>query len=118
LELEAYVIEPDGSGGFRQWHTPRSFVYGTGRLADPIGLIDDIMRTADASGFNVESINAEFDEGQFELTLVYDDALKAADDAFLFRVMARETALKHGLDLTFLGKPFAGASGTAAVACT
>ncbi len=111
LELEAYVIEPDDSGGFRPWHTPRSFVYATGRLADPIGLIDDIMRTAAATGFNVESINAEFDEGQFELTLVYDDALKAADDAFLFRVMARETALKHNVDLTFMGKPFAGISG-------
>jgi len=35
-----------------------------------------------------------------------------ADDIFLFRVMAREIALSHGLDLTFLGKPFADISGT------
>ena len=34
-----------------------------------------------------------------------DDALAATDDAFLFRVLAREVALSHGLDLTFLGKP-------------
>lgn len=112
LELEAYVFEPDGQGGFRPWNTPHSFVYATGRLADPIGLIDDIMRTAESSGFNIESINAEFDEGQFELTLVYDDALTAADDAFLFKVLARETAMKHGLDLTFMGKPFTGVSGS------
>lgn len=111
LELEAYVLEPDGDGGWRRWRTPRSFVYGTGRLADPVGLIDDIMRTGEASGFRVESINAEFDESQFELTLEYDDALKAVDDAFLFKVLARETALKHGLDLTFLGKPFDGVAG-------
>jgi glutamine synthetase len=112
LELEAYVIEPDADGGWRPWRTPRSFVYATGRLADPHGVIDDIMRSAAASGFRIESINAEFDEGQFELTLEYDDALRAADDAFLFRVLARETALKHGYDLTFLGKPFAGISGS------
>ncbi len=112
LELEAYVLEPDGDGGWKRWSTPRSFVYGTGKAADPVGVIDDIMRTADRSGFRIESINAEFDEAQFELTLEYDDALKAADDAFLFRIMAREVAMDHGLDLTFLGKPFAGVSGS------
>jgi glutamine synthetase len=111
LELEAYVIEPDGDGGWNRWDTPRSFVYSTGRAADPTGLIDGIMRSAAASEFRIESINAEFDMGQFELTLEYDDAMRAADDAFLFRVLARERALDHGLDLTFMGKPFTGVSG-------
>ncbi len=45
------------------------------------------------------------------MTLEYGDALAAADNAFLFRILARETALGRGLDLTFLGKPFAGISG-------
>jgi len=112
LELEGYVLEPDGDGGWRRWSTPRSFVYATGRLADPTGLIDDIMVASESSGFAIESINAEFDESQFEMTLVYDDALKAADDAFLFRVMAREMALERGLDLTFLGRPFPEVSGS------
>ncbi|MEM9464589.1 MAG: glutamine synthetase [Actinomycetota bacterium] len=112
IELEAYVMEPDGAGGWKRWETPRSFVYATGPGADPEGVIADIAWTAEACGFKPESINAEFDEAQFELTLEYDDALKAADDAFLFRVLARETALKQGLDLTFLGKPFAGSSGS------
>ncbi len=112
IELEAYVLEPNGDGGWQRWQTPRAFVYGTGLAADPVGVIDDIMRTAEASQFKVESINAEFDEAQFELTLEYDDALAAADDAFLFRVLAREVALSHGLDLTFLGKPFAELSGS------
>ena len=105
IEFEAYVLQPDGEGGWERWDTPRSFVYGTGRSADPTGLIDDITRTAWRCGFPLESINAEYDESQFELTLEYDDALKAADEAFLFRVLAREVALSHGLDLTFLGKP-------------
>lgn len=112
IELEAYVMEPDGAGGWKRWETPRSFVYGTGPGSDPAGVIDDIMWTAEACGFRPESINAEFDESQFELTLEYDDALKAVDDIFLFRVMAREVALRHGLDLTFLGKPFPGVSGS------
>ena len=111
-ELEAYVLQPDGDGGWERWHTPRSFVYGTGKAADPIGLMDQIMRAAEASGITVESINAEFDESQFELTLMYDDALAACDDAFLFRILAREITMDHGLDMTFLGKPFAGISGS------
>ncbi|WP_419847971.1 glutamine synthetase family protein [Candidatus Poriferisocius sp.] len=112
IEFEAYVLQPDGEGGWDRWDTPRSFVYGTGRSADPTGLIDDITRTAWRCGFPLESINAEYDESQFELTLQYDDALKAADEAFLFRVLAREVALSHGLDLTFLGKPFVGVAGS------
>jgi len=112
IELEAYVIEPDGDGGWKRWETPRSMVYGTGPGSDPSGVIDDIMWTAERCGFRTESINAEFDEAQFELTLEYDDALRAVDDIFLFRVLAREVALAHGLDLTFLGKPFAGVSGS------
>ena len=112
IEFEAYVLQPDGAGGWERWDTPRSFVYGTGRSADPVGLLDDIMRIAWECGFPLESINAEYDESQFELTLEYDDALKAADEAFLFRVLAREVALAHGLDLTFLGKPFVGVAGS------
>ena len=68
----------------------------------------------------MESVNAEYDEGQFELTLEYGDAMWAADNAFLFRLLARETVLTAtdasgrplGLDLTFLGKPFPSISGT------
>jgi glutamine synthetase len=112
LELEAYVLEPDGAGGWQRWQTPRAMVYGTGRTTDPVNLIDEIFRTAERCGFRLESINAEFDESQFELTMEYDDALRAADEAFLFRVLAREVALARGLDLTFLGKPFTGLSGS------
>lgn len=111
LELEAYVLEPDGEGGWGRYSTPRAFVYGTGPGSDPAGVVTAIARTAEASMIPTESFHAEFDEGQFELTLEYGDAMRAADDAFLFRVMAREVALAHGLDLTFMGKPFAGISG-------
>lgn len=111
IELEAYVLEPDDEGGWRRWRTPRSMVYGTGPGSDPVGLLDRIMDAAKNAELRVESINAEFDESQFELTLEYDDALAAVDDAFLFRVLARETALAAGLDLTFLGKPFPGVAG-------
>ena len=50
-------------------------------------------------------ITAEYDSPQFEYTLTFDAALKAVDDIVLFRLMAREVALDHGIVLTFLPKP-------------
>ena len=112
IELEAYLLEPDGAGGFRPIDTPGAFVYGTGSAVDPDGVIDDIWRAADQAGLVLESVNSEYDNGQFELTLRYDEALRAADDAFLFKVLAREVAARRGFLLTFLGRPFADRGGS------
>lgn len=106
IEFEAYVLELTPEHGWQRWDTPGSYVYGTGRCVDPVGLMDEIVDRASGSGIVLESVNAEFDSGQFELTLRYADVLRAADDAFLFRVLARECAMDHGLRLTFLGKPY------------
>jgi len=111
IELEAYMLQPDGNGGWESWYTPGSFVYGTGRAVDPIGVIDDIWATAERVGLPVEAINSEYDTAQFELTLEHTEALRAIDDIFLFRVLAREVAHRHGLLCTFLGRPFADRGG-------
>ncbi len=112
IELEAYLMEPDGDGGWRPFETPSAFVYGTGPFTDPTGLIDEIMSAAETSRIPVESFNSEFDFPQFELTLEYGDALEAVDNIFLFKELARETALRHGLRLTFLDKPITEKSGS------
>jgi glutamine synthetase len=112
LELEAYVMQPDGNGGWKAWDTPGAYVYGTGHAVDPVGLLDEIMETAERCHLPIESINSEYDAAQFELTLVHGDALKAVDEIFLFKIMAREIAAKQGLLLTFIGKPFADRSGS------
>ena len=72
---------------------------------DPAGLTDAIWARAAAVGLPLESVNGEYDNGQFEMTLRFDDALKACDDAFLFRLMARELAFEKGYILTFMPKP-------------
>jgi glutamine synthetase len=105
FELEAFLFEPDGERGWNPIHTPGSYVYGTGTAVDPSGTIQEIMETALEMGLDLESVNSEYDDGQFELTLRYDAALRAADDAFLFKVMAREVAAKRGYMLSFMGKP-------------
>ena len=111
FEFEAYLMQPDGNGGWAPYRAPGSFVYGTGHFNDPSGVCREIVAQSAASGFRLESVNAEYDESQFELTLVYDDAMAAADEAFLFKTMAREIAAERGLLLTFLPKPIADRGG-------
>ena len=112
IEMEAYIFQRTDDGGWVPYDTPGAFVYGTGPFSDPAGLIEDIWACADACGLPIESINAEYDSPQFELTLRFADALKAVDDAFLFRQMAREVLYKRGYLLSFLPKPFADKSGS------
>lgn len=112
IEMEAYIFQKSPEGEWVPYETPGAFVYGTGPFVDPAGLIDDIWEMAAHCGIPIESINAEFDTPQFELTLRYADALKAADDCFLFRQMARELLIRRGYLLSFLPKPFADKSGS------
>lgn len=112
IELEAFAfqIEPDGT--LKPYDTPGAAVYSTGVFADPRGFTDAIWNTAEAAGFRIDSMNTEFDAPQYEFTLTYDTALKAIDDIFLFRLMAREVAFRHGIVLTFLPKPIAAKGGS------
>lgn len=105
LETEAYVFQKDADGIWRPYDTPGAFVYGTGPENDPRGVMDDIWEAAQIAQIPIESMNGEFDNGQFELTLKFDYAMKACDDAFLLRTMAREIAMKKGLLLSFMPKP-------------
>lgn len=112
IELEGYLLQPTEDDAFAKYSNPRAMVYGTGLLGEPSGFLTEVLDTADRCGFVVESANVEFDESQFEFTLRYDDALRAVDDTFLFKVMVREIAIARGLDFTFLGKPFPTVSGS------
>lgn len=112
IELEAYAYTRDPEGRWQPYDTPGSFVYSTGPFSDPLGFTDTIWEKAGECGFDLEMVTSEFDSPQFEFTLRYDDALKAADDVFLFRLMAREVAMEQGILLTFMPKPIAELSGS------
>jgi glutamine synthetase len=112
IEFEAYVFVPDGDGGFKPMDTPGAFVYGTGSAVDPYGVIEAIWSAANDAGIELESVNSEYDTPQFEFTLRYRDAMVAADEAFLFKVLAREVAQRMGLLLTFMGKPLSDRGGS------
>lgn len=56
---------------------------------------------------DVLTITNEAGLGQFEVTLGHQDAMRAADDAVLFKLLARGLARKYKMAATFMAKPYA-----------
>ena len=109
-------VLPDGArraaaGGFRS-ACPAHRVYGTGMAIDPTGTVDEIVRTAVACGFDVEGWGSEFDASAYEVNIRYRDAMEAADDAFVFRLLSHELPARRGLLATYLGRPLNDRGGT------
>lgn len=112
IELEAFAFQRNEDGTLAPYDAPGAIVYGTGPATDPRGFNDAIWARATDLGFNLDMITAEYDAPQFEYTLTFDDALKAVDDIVLFRLLAREVAMEHGIVLSFLPKPIEEAGGS------
>ncbi len=112
IELEAYAFVRNDDGQIVPYDTPGGVVYGTGNFTDPRRFTDAIWNKAQEIGLPLDLITAEYDTPQYEFTLTYDSAVQHVDTVVLFRQMAREIALDHGIILTFLPKPIAGKGGS------
>jgi glutamine synthetase len=112
FELEFYLLEPGEDGGWQPVSIPGHRVYGTGMSVDPSGTIDDVVNVALRCGFPVESWCSEYDNAAYEVNIRYDDAIPAADEAFLFKLLVRETCERHGRLATFLGRPLGDRGGS------
>ena len=120
VELEFYLLERDADGRLR----PASGLltskggaqidaYGLGRLDDMSPLFDDLYAAARAQGLPVRTLMSEYAPGQFEITLEHrPDALRAVDEAVLFKRAVRGVARRHGRIACFMAKPFAHLAGT------
>ena len=63
-------------------------------------------------GIPAETAISESGLGQYEINLVHRPALEAADDAWLFKLLVKGLARKHGFAASFMAKPYAEYSGT------
>ena len=84
----------------------RSDVLSTQDLNDFEVILNEIQEACIEAGITFESITSESGCGQFEVTLKHRNALLAADDALLFKVITKGVALKHKLTATFMAKPY------------
>ncbi len=71
----------------------------------------DLYAAAEAMEIPAQAAISEGGVGQFEINLAHREAMRAADDAWLFKALIRGMARRHGLAATFMAKPFPGDAG-------
>lgn len=111
LELEFYVLRETPASVLERrpadlaplQERPSTYGVVMGSRQEPLGRL--IRQSALAYKLPVEACNPETGPGQFEMTLHYGPALKAADDAFLFKTAVKELAAREGVIATFMAKP-------------
>ncbi|MGI9168899.1 MAG: glutamine synthetase family protein [Caulobacteraceae bacterium] len=121
-ELEYYLvdsgrtaaggIELAGAGHAGERPTQHG-VYGLRELEDVSPFLRELWACADAQGVPLEGAISEYAPGQLELTLKHGpDALRAADEAAMYKRIAKGVAPRHGCEATFMAKPFAHRAGS------
>ncbi len=117
-ELEFYLLREargrlEPAGGQRFGERAPIGSYSLTRLDDLAPLFADVYAAAKAQGLPAETLMAEYAPGQFEITLHHRaDALRAVDEAILFKRLLRGVAQRHGCVATFMAKPFAERAGS------
>ncbi len=71
----------------------------------------DLYDGCTAMGIPAQTAISESGIGQFEINLNHQDAMRCADDTWLFKALTRGLARKHGFAATFMAKPFADDAG-------
>lgn len=120
-ELEFYLLDrnPDRLGrkqppassvtGYRPWDIQ---VYGLRELDDVTPFLRDLYAACDAQNVPAETAISEYAPGQLEITLRHRaDAMRAADDAVLYKRIVKGIAVQHGFEATFMAKPFSTRAG-------
>ncbi len=112
-EMEFYLVDDSGKE-IQQPKSPRSGKRRPGaeilslRALDAFdNFFNNLYDACDAMEIDVEAATSEVGLGQFEINLVHvADALRAADDAYLFKMLVRGLARKHGMAASFMAKPY------------
>lgn len=120
VELEFYLLERDDHGRLQpavalpdKGRSQRIDAYGLGRLDALAPVFDELYAAAAKQGFPARTLMSEYAPGQFEITLEHRaDALRAVDEAIMFKRALRGVAARHGLTACFMAKPFAERSGS------
>ena len=120
-ELEYYLVDPVRSldGGIElaassTGERPKQHgVYGLRELEDFSGFLRELWAAADIQDVPLEGAISEYAPGQLELTLKHGpDALRAADEAVMYKRIAKGVAPLHGCEATFMAKPFSDRAGS------
>lgn len=117
VEAEGFLFE--GLNAERRFRSDSGFqMVSTGGYyhslpGDPLRtFIDSFAEAQRALGFENEKDHPEVAPSQFELNYSYCDALIAADQLQLYKLIARQVAARMGYTASFLPKPIPGINGS------
>ncbi|MDF0601430.1 glutamine synthetase family protein [Psychromarinibacter sp. C21-152] len=89
-------------------HAPDAQNYELNVLDRTQDILTEIQQASAAQGLATDSLIAEYGPGQYEINFHHtDDALEAADTAVLFRRLVRGVVARHGMEASFMAKPYA-----------
>ncbi|MEZ5499255.1 MAG: glutamine synthetase family protein [Steroidobacteraceae bacterium] len=110
-ELEFYLVRRSPSGRVRCLTSSGQVSidsYDLRQIDEYAVVFDAIHDAAREQGIQLGTLMSEYAPGQFEITLPHRaDALRAVDEAVLFKRLVKGVASRHGLTATFMAKPFA-----------
>jgi glutamine synthetase len=118
MELEFFLIDDSG----KTLQVPPSPRSGKRRKAAEIMSIraldafdtffTDLYDACEEMDIPADTAISESGLGQFEINLMHqEDALRAADDAWLFKMLVKGLARRHGFAASFMAKPYPEYSG-------
>ncbi|MDJ1017097.1 MAG: glutamine synthetase family protein [Paracoccaceae bacterium] len=117
-ELEFYLIDDSGDE-LLPVVNPTSGLRPTGGEVLSIRALDrfdtffsELYQACEAMEIPADAASSESGLGQFEISLAHGPAMKAADDTWLFKLLIKGLARKHGFAATFMTKPYADQAGT------
>lgn len=88
-------------------------VYSIYEIDEFAGVLCDITEACRIQGIPAGPVSAEYAPGQFEINLHHvDDPVVACDHAALLQRVVRGVARKHGLEATFMAKPYPEGTGS------
>ena len=92
--------------GFRNLQpiSPGMFGYSWLREDQNRSFCHAILDEMTAMDIEIEALHTETGPGVYEVALRYDEALRAADKAALFKTHMKALATRHGLSVTFMAK--------------
>ena len=96
LETNRYVLTPI---------YPRPYTYMVSRATADYAILQHIHDGLEGAGITVGTINPETGPGQYEINTGFNNAMRAGDDAFLYKNAIKDIAAAHGLLATFMAKP-------------
>ncbi len=104
-------LEPPMGRSGRQESGRQSFSIDAANEFDHI--MEDVYDWCEQMCLDVDTLIHEEGPAQLEFNFRHGEALKLADQVFVFKRAVREAALKHNIDATFMAKPIADEPGSA-----